>query len=264
MKQLRFDELNILEQDYFEPMQISGDSKTKRRTLANLLTDAFLLFFSVLEVHEQHNKVQSKKYYQQYLANNISEAVTKITGIDSYMSMHIAEVSKEVVDTTFKHVNTHTNPDADVSQGFSDFIFINKTSADEPSETLQSDGSLSGEDEEEERKRLEEEEDDEEDDENFWLSLRRAEDIAKSEANTFLNYTDYVDAKSEGYTKKTWLTMLDDKVRNTHEEVEGQTIGIDETFQVGDSIMRFPHDLEYSPDPKEIINCRCAVQYSKE
>ena len=75
------------------------------------------------------------------------------------------------------------------------------------------------------------------------------------------NYTSYVDAKDLGRTQKTWLTMLDKKVRDTHEELEGQTIGIDDYFQVGNSQMLFPLDWSMSPNPRETINGRCAVEY---
>ena len=230
-QKLIFDELNRLEQkpDYFEPMAISVSDKERRRELADLLTDAFLYFFSVYEVHAKYDSLLEKALYEQLLADKVSDAVSKVTGIDSYMSDHIREMSKEVVSTTYK--NAPYNP------------------SDSPEKT--SDGFLS----------KSEVDSTERGDQDYWLSYRRAEDIAKTETNTFLNYTDYLDAKDRGYTKKTWLTMLDTKVRNTHEEIEGQTIGIDEFFTVGNSLMKFPHDLSESPDPKEVINCRCAVDY---
>ena len=223
---LIFDELNRLE-DYFEPMAISVSDKERRRELADLLTDAFLYFFSVYEVHVKYNRLLEKAMYEQLLADKVSDAVSKVTGIDSYMSDHIREMAKEVVNTTYKNAphNPSDSPKATTSDGF---LLTNNANSSES---------------------------------EYWLSYRRADDIAKTETNTFLNYTDYLDAKDRGYTKKTWLTMLDTKVRNTHEEIEGQTIGIDEYFTVGNSLMRFPHDLSGSPDPKEVINCRCAVDY---
>jgi len=95
----------------------------------------------------------------------------------------------------------------------------------------------------------------------YWTSRDRAQIIAENEANSFENYNEYRDAKARGYTKKRWLTEKDDKVRLTHELVDEKTVNIDGLFLVGDSLMRFPHDTEYDPDPNEIINCRCACIY---
>ena len=271
---LEFDEINRLKlngfDEYYAPMQIDIGSKERRRELAEFLTDAFLFFFSTFEVHAQYDRLLERQHYQQLLAEKVTEAVTKVTGIDSYMSDHIRTMSQEVVDTTFKKSlrsesesksstpesktnepipdNTHTK--SSISLPLLSSSYLPEESSTTPLQQKNVGGSS-------------QDDDDEDGNGGYWLSYDRAEDIAKSEANTFLNYTDYVDAKELGYTKKRWLTMLDDKVRHTHSEVEGQTIGIDESFMVGDSLMRFPHDLSSSPNPKEVIGCRCAVEYLK-
>ena len=254
--ELQFDELNVNVLDiYYEPMQIGLSDKARRKELAGFLIDAFLFFFATFEVHKEHQSMLTRQLYAQLLADKVSEAVTKVTGIDSYMSEHIREMSKQVVNTTFDkaHVDSISH-DAEkhiplITNGALDSPTQNNLS-DAPTLTEYVD-SLT-----------EKSESSKEPESDYWLSYKRAEDIAKSEANTFLNYTDYVDAVNSGKTKKTWLTMLDDKVRQTHNEVEGQTIGIDELFTVGDSLMKFPHDLSEAPNPKEVIGCRCAVEYS--
>lgn len=96
---------------------------------------------------------------------------------------------------------------------------------------------------------------------DYWTSPERAVLISENEANSFENYIEYRDAKAGGKTKKTWITELDDKVRLTHELAEGQTVDIDGLFLVGGSEMRFPMDTQYDPDPSEIVNCRCSVEY---
>ena len=96
---------------------------------------------------------------------------------------------------------------------------------------------------------------------SYWLSTDRAMLISENEANSIENYDEYRWAKSKGFTHKRWLTELDEKVRDTHAEIEGKVIDIDGLFLVGTSLMRFPHDVEYGADPEEIINCRCACQY---
>lgn len=258
---MKFDELNILRDYYFEPMAISADDKQRRRELADLLTDAFLYFFSVFEVHKQYNRVLEKALYEQLLADRIADAVAKVTGIDGYISNHIRTLAKEVVDTTYRHADIKKDRQTPL------FILKEQQTALENQEPLGSPSMPSGspvhdifekEGEDDIEQMMGEETND---DDGYWLSLKRAMNIAYNETNTFLNYTDYVDAKEQGRTKKTWLTMLDDKVRDTHEEMEGQTVGIDEFFTVGNSLMKFPHDLSEGPDPKEIINCRCAVEY---
>lgn len=96
---------------------------------------------------------------------------------------------------------------------------------------------------------------------SYWLSKDRAMLISENEANSIENYVEYREAKAKGLTRKRWLTELDNKVRDTHAEIEGKTVDIDGYFIVGSSLMRFPHDYSENPDPAEIINCRCACQY---
>ena len=101
----------------------------------------------------------------------------------------------------------------------------------------------------------------EKDSSDYWLSTDRAMLIAENEANSFENYVDYREAATGGKAKKKWITENDEKVRLTHELAEGQTVDIDGLFLVGDSLMRFPMDTLYDPDPREIVNCRCACIY---
>ena len=237
---MKFDNLHRLD-SYFEPMVLSTDSKARRRELAELLTDAFLYFFSVYEVHNMYNSMLGRAMYEQLLADRISDAVSKVTGIDSEMSGHIRTLAKQVVDTTYKNAQIEQNSPKNHN---SSAHFAYTESSGSPN--LPDDSPLKDNDTESE---------------NYWLSFNRASDIGYSEANTFFNYTDYKEAQDRGCTKKTWHTMLDPKVRSSQEEIEGQTIGIDELFYVGTSQMRFPHDWQSSPDPKEVVNCRCAVEY---
>lgn len=99
--------------------------------------------------------------------------------------------------------------------------------------------------------------------EEYYLSDDRATIISVNEANSILGYRQLQEAKEKGYTKKTWITEGDKKVRETHREVDMKEIQIDEYFLVGDSLMMYPHDnITFDIDPKEIINCRCSVVYS--
>lgn len=54
-----------------------------------------------------------------------------------------------------------------------------------------------------------------------------------------------------------WLSMRDDKVRDTHREADGQVVRYGDLFDVGGSQMQFPGDDSHGADVSEIANCRC-------
>ena len=95
----------------------------------------------------------------------------------------------------------------------------------------------------------------------YYLSKDRAMFSAENEANSVMNYCDYVYAKENGKTRKRWLTEGDNRVRETHTEVRYATIPIDDYFVVGESLMLFPKDTSMDADAEEIVNCRCVVEY---
>lgn len=96
----------------------------------------------------------------------------------------------------------------------------------------------------------------------YYLSRDRAMFISECEANTSLNYKEYTDAIKAGKTHKTWKDIGDRRERRTHLEVGGTTIPIRELFVVGNSLMLFPKDNSHNPSAKEVVNCRCSIQYS--
>lgn len=103
-------------------------------------------------------------------------------------------------------------------------------------------------------------------DEEYYLSSDRATLVGVNEVNSILGYRQLQEAKGKGYTRKTWITEGDEKVRKTHREVDMQEIPLFEYFLVGNSLMLYPHDnvSEYGryAEAKEIINCRCSISYS--
>lgn len=60
-----------------------------------------------------------------------------------------------------------------------------------------------------------------------------------------------------GGVYKTWFTMADDRVRDTHEPLEGVTVPYHERFYT------FDNDSAMAPggfsDPQNNINCRCSI-----
>lgn len=98
--------------------------------------------------------------------------------------------------------------------------------------------------------------------EEYFTSVERAANVAVNESNTVFGHNELENAKALGKTKKRWCTEMDNRVRPTHVEVEGIEIPIDEPFLVGNSLLLYPKDITYNPDPQEIVGCRCVCKYS--
>ena len=84
--------------------------------------------------------------------------------------------------------------------------------------------------------------------------------IAETETHRIANTAALETAKKAGAKSKTWITMLDNRVRDTHEYLEGQTVGIDEEFWT------FDNDHASAPGlfelPQNNVNCRCELLFS--
>lgn len=95
-----------------------------------------------------------------------------------------------------------------------------------------------------------------------------AEDVMRVvETDTNRIYSDAVLNVGEKVSKrgvpvsKTWETMLDDKVRDTHEFLQSVTVPINKRFTTydGDSA-RYPGDFT---DPSNNVNCRCYITVAR-
>lgn len=95
----------------------------------------------------------------------------------------------------------------------------------------------------------------------WYLSDDRSVLIAENESNSIFNHSDYASAIKSGKTRKRWITERDDRVRKTHAEVNGITIPIEEPFVVGDSLLLYPKDETFLPNPEQTVNCRCTIRY---
>lgn len=96
-------------------------------------------------------------------------------------------------------------------------------------------------------------------DDPYFVSRDRALLVAQNEANTAFNLNDYESAVSSGKKYKTWVTFGDERVRQTHVEVDMTKIPINDLFIVGNDEMRYPHDWNASPE--NLVNCRCVCTY---
>ena len=96
---------------------------------------------------------------------------------------------------------------------------------------------------------------------NGGISLQEAiTRIAETEMHRIANTAALDTAKYAGAKSKTWVTMLDDKVRDTHDYLEGETVDIDEDFYTYDG------DHASAPGLFELaennVNCRCELLFS--
>lgn len=85
----------------------------------------------------------------------------------------------------------------------------------------------------------------------------RNERIARTEVIGASNYGAYEAIKQSGLVaKKEWIATVDERTRDTHANIDGDTAELEGTFSNG---LQFPGD----PDgpPEEVINCRCTIGY---
>ncbi len=64
----------------------------------------------------------------------------------------------------------------------------------------------------------------------------------------------------QGPQFKTWLSAGDERVRESHQDANRQTVGLGEPFNVGGAMLQYPGD-PLGPDD-ETINCRCVHVFS--
>lgn len=93
----------------------------------------------------------------------------------------------------------------------------------------------------------------------YYLSQDRATLTANEETHTVFEYDEYKQAITSGKTKKMWVSERDNRVRETHAEVNGDTVGIREAFIVGGYAMLYPRDI--NAPLKERAGCRCHAKY---
>ena len=101
-------------------------------------------------------------------------------------------------------------------------------------------------------------------DEPYYYSLDRARLMAESESHTVWNTDEFVAAEADGYLFKMWCTAGDNHVRDTHTEVEGVVVPIDEPFELAGGYVQYPRDDSLGAADSEIAGCRCTVEFTNE
>jgi len=98
----------------------------------------------------------------------------------------------------------------------------------------------------------------------------RGEGIGRTEALAALNRSEFEatqqalaqSALPDSAAEKVWETAGDNRVRQTHREMDGQTVGLNEAFTTPEgSKMMHPGDGSLGADAAEIVGCRCHVRY---
>jgi HK97 family phage portal protein len=90
------------------------------------------------------------------------------------------------------------------------------------------------------------------------MAENRAMIIARTETVGALNQGEFAAATESGLLEsKSWLSQGDDRVREDHAMMDGETIGINDDFPIG---LRYPGDP--MGDAAQVINCRCTLTYS--
>ena len=80
----------------------------------------------------------------------------------------------------------------------------------------------------------------------------RAERIARTEAHTATGFARFEAFDQAGVEEHEWSTSHDEFVRDSHDDMEGETVVVGEPFSNG---CKFPGDP--AGGPSESINCRC-------
>lgn len=98
----------------------------------------------------------------------------------------------------------------------------------------------------------------------------RAETIARTEALSALHqaqneaYQQTIDAGQvqAKSVKKIWRSAYDDRVRDTHRAMSGESVGMHEPFvSPRGARLLFPGDTSQGAPASEVVNCRCVVAY---
>jgi len=91
-------------------------------------------------------------------------------------------------------------------------------------------------------------------------SASRAQTIARTESHSAAAYAAQMSVESTGVEmRREWVTAVDERAREDHIMADGQIVGMNEPFIVGDSALMYPGDPDGSAE--QVINCRCVIAY---
>lgn len=96
-----------------------------------------------------------------------------------------------------------------------------------------------------------------------WQSLR----IARTETTSASGFAAIKTAEqSDLVLTKTWIAAIDNRTRNDHKTVNGDTVDLYSNFIMASGVeMQYPGDLGSKENPvpaNEVINCRCTIAFT--
>lgn len=91
------------------------------------------------------------------------------------------------------------------------------------------------------------------------ISVPRSFTIARTETGSAVNFAQQEGARQVARQtnlnmRKRWISSRDERVRDSHEAVDGEEVGLEDRFSNG---LLYP--LDTAGPPGEVINCRCVV-----
>jgi hypothetical protein len=94
------------------------------------------------------------------------------------------------------------------------------------------------------------------------LNIARTETLRAVQAGNFEAYQQAIDSRkiASQNVRKVWNSAHDNRVRHTHRELNGESVGINESF-VSPSGARLRYPLDPTAPLEETINCRCNLTY---
>lgn len=222
MALLSTDEINNI-QLYFEEMDISESEKFNRINLCQDLFYVFYYIFAVVVADLKINGIVNVAKTAKDLAKRINDVIKESDYSFILNSIEIEEYSNDISKKLVESTMRNTPVESKQSQNYVPAPEANS---------------------------------------QYWDSKDRAIKVAQDITNVIANYSELQIKKEEGYTHKTWVSILDDKTRNSHWLAWGKTVPIDEAFEIGGYKMMCPCD--HTAPAQEIANCRCSLHYSKQ
>lgn len=99
-------------------------------------------------------------------------------------------------------------------------------------------------------------------DDPYFYSKDRSRLIAENESNALYSYDEFNEESLTARAKQ-WLTIMDGKERDSHAEVNGVIVPIDEPFELRGGYVLYPRDDSLSCDDSELCGCRCSLKFLK-
>lgn len=224
----RFDEVNKLYKvkafNWYNKMAIPEDEIKRRVDLALDYCEIMIMLFMLIEENNSPRKCT------EFIEERIKVVAERYVGKDNvaYINDFSKKEAKKIVDLTYKHIEEEIEDEEEEQDN--KFVEIPEFGIRVPEQ-------------------------------EYWTSDERGLLVGVECATITANFDDLSRAMDAGKTRKTWVTEADDRVRPTHQEVNGQELPINEYFLVGNSYMLFPGDISRDAEDKEICNCRCYCAY---